>query len=106
MGAQMKERPTFEQFKSYLKEAVAVVAGQADAERDRWADIGDEVKRAAILQQLKKRLESEYGVELVWGENIVSADLPLESVAIQLHHVYSTVYLMERINNKIRNRKS
>lgn len=69
-----------------------------------WKDIGDEVNRADILQQLKKKLESEYGVELVWGENMVSADLPLESVAIQLHHVYSTIYLMERINNKIRNR--
>ncbi|HBV97696.1 MAG: hypothetical protein JL50_03365 [Peptococcaceae bacterium BICA1-7] len=104
MVEQMKERPNFDQFKSYLIESVAVVAGQAAAGRDRWKDIGDEVNRADILQQLKKKLESEYGVELVWGENMVSADLPLESVAIQLHHVYSTIYLMERINNKIRNR--
>ncbi|MCL4439136.1 MAG: hypothetical protein M1609_00660 [Firmicutes bacterium] len=104
MDKQMKEKPTFDQFNNYLKEAVAGIAGQAAGDRDRWVEIGDEVKRADILQLLKKRLESEYGVELVWGESIIFADQPLESVAIQLHHVYSTVYLMERINNKIRNR--
>jgi hypothetical protein len=104
MTTQLKERPTFEQFKDYLKEAVARVTGLTAGDLDRWVNLGDEGIRSAILLQLKEKLEGEYGVELVWEERMAGADLTLESVAIQLHHVYSTVYLMERINSKIRNR--
>lgn len=106
MSAQMKDRPDFELFKEYLKEAVAEKAGISVLDGYRWISIGDESKREEILQSLQKRLKDEYGVELVYREDLLFTDLPFESVAIQLHHVYSTIYLMERINNKIRNRKN
>lgn len=70
-----------------------------------WLEVGDERTRGEILQAFKRRLESEYGTELVVEPHLLHLDRPVESVAIQLHHVFNTVYLIERINDKIRERQ-
>lgn len=100
MQGKLKERPSFEHFKSCLKAAIREVAGFDAEDSHRWAGIGDEGKRMGVLLSLKRSLEAEYGVELP-VDNMPHADAAIESVAVQLHHVYSTVYLMERINQKI-----
>ncbi|MFZ5648011.1 MAG: hypothetical protein ACOY30_10380 [Bacillota bacterium] len=101
MQGELKERPTFDIFKAYLRKAVREIMGVNIDDRHRWLDIGDEGQREEILNTLKRFLEAEYGVELVIPENLKGQDIAFETVAIQLHHVYSTVYLMARINRKI-----
>lgn len=104
MQGKLKERPSFEHFKSCLKAAIREVTGFDAGDSDRWPGIGDEGKRKEILSSLKRSLEAEYGVELP-VDNMPAADATIESIAVQLHHVYSTVYLMERINQKIIGRR-
>lgn len=69
-----------------------------------WLSTGDPPARAAILEEFKKRVEGRYGTELVVAPELVFLDRSLESIAVQLYHVFSTVNLMERINAKIRSR--
>lgn len=70
-----------------------------------WLEVGNEKVREAILQTFKQQVESSYDVELVVEPHLVSLDRPIESIAIQLHHVFNTVSLMERINAKIKARR-
>lgn len=105
MQKELKASPTFDQFKQFLREAVINVTGTDVKDSNRWLEIGDEDKRADILQVLKGSLEREYGVELLLPANMEMADTFFESVATQLHHVFNTMYLMERINHKIMKRR-
>ncbi|MGB9802587.1 hypothetical protein [Desulfofundulus sp.] len=98
------QRPNFEQFRDSL---IALVKEHVKKEIDPlfpWLQVGDEQTRETILQQFKSRMESAYGVELVVEPHLVSLDRPIESIAVQLHHVFNTVYLMEQINARIRAR--
>ena len=105
MQKEIKLSPTFDQFKQFLREAVIDVTGTDVKDTSRWLEIGDEDKRANILQVLKGSLEREYGVDLLLPAKMEMADTFFESVAIQLHHVFNTMYLMERINHKIMKRR-
>jgi len=102
---ELKISPAFDQFKQFLREAVIEITGTDVKDNSRWLEIGDEDKRANILQALKSSVEREYGVELLLPANMEMADTFFESVATQLHHVFNTVYLMERINHKIMKRR-
>jgi len=106
MVTDLKERPSFEAFKGMLMDTVSAITGRECSSYDRWLDLGDEAVRQGILYTFKKNIESEYGVELVLREGLFNSDIVLESMAIQLHHVFNNVYLMERINYKIRKRKN
>ncbi|MFZ5597285.1 MAG: hypothetical protein ACOY31_09780 [Bacillota bacterium] len=106
MNRELKPQPNFYQFKEFVREAVKEKTGLDDIDdRQRWLEIGDEEKRQEILYSLKAFLEGEYGVEMPLPDNAENADIYFESMCIQLHHTYSNVYLMERINRKVmRNR--
>ncbi|MFZ5644299.1 MAG: hypothetical protein ACOY46_11980 [Bacillota bacterium] len=106
MVTKLKERPSFDVFKDLLIKTVSGVTGKECSSSDRWLDLGDEAVRQGILYTFKKNIESEYGVELVLREGLFNSDIVIESMAIQLHHVFNNVYLMERINYKIRQRKN
>ncbi len=97
------KRPDFEQFRDAL---IAVIKEHIRQEAVDpfypWLQVGDESTREAILHIFKNQMESTYGVELVVEPHLVSLDRPVESIAIQLHHVFNTVFLMEQINAKIR----
>lgn len=101
-----KPRPSFEQFKDYLFSAVKeIIPGREFSSNSRWVELADEEGREQILYNLKRTVEEEYHVELVVTPELFNLDVTLESLVSQLHHVYSTVYLMERINDKIRARQ-
>ncbi|WP_078060301.1 hypothetical protein [Desulfotomaculum copahuensis] len=100
----MKEqKPSFEQFLNGLLETARERVPACDAATP-WLSTGDGAVRAAILDEFKRRVEKQYGTELVVEPDLISLDRPLESIAVQLYHVFSTVHLMERINAKIRSR--
>ncbi len=105
MQKEIKVAPTFEQFKQFLREAVKEVTGTNPDDFQGWLEIGNEDERAEILRYFKVSLEREYGVELLLPANMEMANIFFESVTTQLHHVFSTVYLMERINHKIMKRR-
>lgn len=100
-----KERPSFDKFKEHF---IAVIEqetpGEAIAGNTGWIALGDEKTRKNILYALKAGLEEEYNVELVITPDLCNLDCSLEGLVSRLYHVFSTVYLMERINDKIRAR--
>lgn len=97
--------PLFEQFREMLLDVIKDRVKREVGPDTPWPEVGDERTREEILFAFKQRMESDYGTELVLEPHLVHLDRPVESVAIQLHHVFNTVYLIERINDKIRERK-
>ncbi len=101
-----KERPSFEKFKEYFFEVLKEEIPEHEiAGNTNWGGLENEETRKKILHSLKAGLEGEYNVELVITTDLYNADCSLEGLASRLHHVFSTVYLMERINDKIRARQ-
>lgn len=66
-----------------------------------WTDIGDNELRQRILDKAKLDLESEFGFEVFIPDRLLEFDGPVESVANQVHHSFSTIFLVEKINAKI-----
>lgn len=98
-------RPGFEQFQEDLLVLIKEMVKKEDIlPSTPWLEVGEAGTREAILQAFKKRMESIYGVELVIEPHLVNLDRPVESIAIQLHHVFNTIFLMEQINARIRAR--
>ncbi|MDQ0285669.1 hypothetical protein J2Z49_000773 [Desulfofundulus luciae] len=99
------KRPGFEQFRDALIALIKEHVKQEEIDPfSPWLHVGDESTREAILHAFKSRMESTYGVELVVEPHLVSLDRPVESIAVQLHHVFNTIFLMEQINARIRAR--
>ncbi|GBF34074.1 hypothetical protein DCCM_3186 [Desulfocucumis palustris] len=101
-----KERPSFDNFKQCFKDIINEYSpGIEVPDSTKWTEIADGETRNKILRRMKERMEVEYGVELVIAPEIYNLDTSLEGLLARLHHVFSTVYLMERINDKIRARQ-
>lgn len=99
-----KQRPNYDVFLNKLLETARNFVQMDIEAATPWLSLGDDRTRSMVLALFKDAIESEYQVELVVEQNMVNLDRPLESIALQLHHVFSTVHLMERINAKIRAR--
>ncbi|MTI81952.1 MAG: hypothetical protein FH758_13965 [Firmicutes bacterium] len=102
MGVLDKKQPSFVKFRDQFFEIVKGVTGQDIVNPyASWLEIGDEKNRQEILNKVKEDLQSQYGFEVVIPEKLIEFEGAVESVANQVHHNFSTVYLVERINAKI-----
>lgn len=100
-----KEKPSFENFQDvFMEEIKKSPLGSKFSLKNSWLEVGDEALREEILNNFKAFMEKEYDVELVLGEAL-SMNKSIESIIISLYQAFSTVYIMERINDKIRSRK-
>ncbi len=96
-----KRQPSFIQFRDIFLDLTKKVTGKADIDPFMpWREIGDVEVRKEVLQQIKSYLEEEYGFETIIKEDLVDDENSVESVAIQVHHTFCTIYLMERIYAK------
>ncbi len=101
-----KERPSFDKFKEFFIGIINEYLPETKVlDTTRWTEMADEETRKKILHGMKEKIEGDYGVELVIAPEIYNLNTSLESLLSRLHHVFSTVYLMERINDKIRARQ-
>ncbi len=97
-----KRQPSFVQFRDYfMKQAAEVVGGAISDSYMPWREIGSLELRKKILHRIKDDLEKEFGFEIIIDDNLADSEGAVESVAIQMHHTFSTMYLVERINAKI-----
>lgn len=102
MGILDKRQPTFLQFREQFLTIIKEVTGcQVDAYLQ-WTEVGDISARDKVLQAVKRKIEEEYEFEPVIEEHLLEYDGPVESVANQVHHVISTMYIVEKINAKRR----
>jgi hypothetical protein len=101
-----KERPSFGEFREHFLAVIGEeINGQAVDGAASWTGLENEETRKNILYAMKARMEGEYNVELVITPDLYNLKCSLEGLISRLHHVFSTVYLMERINDKIRARR-
>ncbi|MGQ9557058.1 MAG: hypothetical protein ACUVTU_03765 [Desulfurispora sp.] len=95
-------RLNLEQFEQmFLQVLQSELPGQPVSLQSNWPELADESRRQALLRKFKTVAEEATGVEIVIGPGMENFQGPVQSVVIQLFHVYSTVHLMERINAKI-----
>ena len=100
-----KKRPTFEQFKASFMEEVnrySQCSEQENGDAYRpWFGVGDEPLRRKILDSFMLALEKRYGFSPVLGEPLSELEAPIESVINRIFHVFSTMFLVEHINEKM-----
>ncbi|MCL6634415.1 MAG: hypothetical protein K6T29_01430 [Peptococcaceae bacterium] len=97
------KRPDFDTFREIFLSCLAGAAGQeAAAAGAEWSGIGDGEVRRKVLEAVKEKIREEYGLEFEVNHRLLSVPGPVESAVIQTFHELNTIYLMERINAKIR----
>lgn len=97
-----KKRPTFEQFKVLFKDEVQrCTNNQIDNFYMPWSGVGDETTREKIIESFMQLLESRFGFRPVIEESLSTMDGALESVINRIYHVFSTMFLVDHINEKM-----
>lgn len=96
-----RKRPSFDTFREWFIEEVEKQA-QTKIENPfmNWYDVGSEKLRENIIDSFLEMLESRFGFLPIFQIKLSMLDSSLESVIIQIFHVFSTMFLVEHINEK------
>lgn len=97
------KRPGFNQFRAWFLEEVKVNTGQPENDPFRpWGAVGDERLRGRILESFLQLLENRFGFRPVLREEeLKNHQGSIESIVIQIYHVFSTMCLVDHINEKV-----
>jgi len=99
-----KKRPTFTKFRNLFLEVLAENSNKKNIDPfSAWNDIGDTRERALILAAFKDKLVEKFnmGKDLEIKPQLVELESPVESVITQLFHSFSTLSLVEHINESV-----
>jgi len=97
-----RKRPTFEQFKTLFMEEVSRRANNGIGDTYcSWFSVGDEQMRGEIIDSFVLLLEKRYSVAPVLNEPLSGLEAPIESVINRIYHVFSSMLLVEHINEKM-----
>lgn len=98
------KRPDFDSFKRMFLETLEALTGSGSRDKldTPWKDLGDEELRRDILERLREKVRADYGVDFEVNHRLLSVFGTVESAVIQTYHEMNTIYLMEKINDKIR----
>jgi len=100
------KRPDFDSFRTIFLECL----GQStdleplNSAAARWDELGDLEMRRQILESVNSKLQDSCGLSFEVNHRLLKVEGPVESVIIQAYHELNTIYLVEKINNKIRGR--
>ena len=100
------KRPDFDTFREMFLNCLSGHTGgdAAALAGAKWADVGGLEARREVLEAVREKLREEYGLEFEVNKRLLSVEGPVESAVIQTFHELNTIFLMERINAKIRAR--
>lgn len=99
------KRPDFDSFRTIFLECL----GQAnlkplDSSATRWDGLGSLELRRQILESVNAKLQDSCGLGFEINHRLLKVEGPVESAIIQAYHELNTIYLVEKINDKIRAR--
>lgn len=97
-----KTKPSFYKFREEFFTLVNEITGVQAEPGDNWTNVGNSELREQIIKSMTRRMEEEYSLEMVLQESIRDKEGSVEGVAVELYHVFSTMFLVEVINSKIR----
>lgn len=97
-----RKRPSFEQFREwFVKEVKKYTPVEIKNTYMAWAKVGDEELREDIIEAFMQTLEKRFGFRPVFNERLSTMDGSMESVIIRIFHVFSTMFLVDHINEKM-----
>jgi len=97
-----KKRPTFDQFKVwFMDEVQQCTKNKYDNSFLPWSGLGSEQIREKIIESFMQLLENRFGFRPVIEERLCAMDGAIESVVIRIYHVFSTMFLVDHINEKM-----
>ncbi|MDO7786005.1 hypothetical protein [Desulforamulus aquiferis] len=96
------EKPTYNHIREIFISLIEELSGSRPITEDLWSSISDEETREKIIKEFVRRMEQAYSFEIVLKESLKDREGSVESVAGELYHVFSTMFLVEAINSKLR----
>ncbi len=100
------KRPDFDEFREIFLNCLSRCTGHEPdvCAEIKWSEVGGPEVRQEILEAVKEKLQENYGVEFEVNNRLLSVEGPVESAIIQTFHELNTIFLIEKINAKIRSR--
>lgn len=97
------KRPSFNQFRDWFIAEVnrRIPGAEINDPFTPWTGVAGEETRELIIESFMQFLEARYGFRPVLKESLSMLDGSLESVVIQIYHVFSTMLLVDHINEKM-----
>ena len=96
------EKPSFVKIHQVFLSLIKEMTGfEADPEQS-WTEIADSETRERIVKEFVRRMEQQYALEMVLNASLKDKEGSLEGVIGEIYHVFSTMFLVEAINSKIR----
>ena len=101
-------RPDFDSFRAvFLKCLVQLTKMDPLASTViKWDEVGNLEVRRQILESVNAKLQDSCGLSFEVNHRLLNVEGPVESAIIQAYHELNTIYLFEKINEKIRKRLS
>jgi len=98
------KKPTFFEFREIFLEEFARLSGKParEAACTGWSEGLEENVRKSLLESVKNRLSERSEVAYEVNDRLLKAPGTVESAVVQAFHELNTIWLMERINEKIR----
>lgn len=96
-------KPTFIEFrKEFLMQLENTIGTTVQPYEDSWHEFADKETRERIIKEFIRNNEQKYGFEIVLKAPLSELKSSIEGVIGELYHVFSTMFLVEVINSKIR----
>lgn len=96
------EKPSFnkirEDFILFVEQVTSLKVGSENL----WREIGDSEVRDRIIKDFIRQMEQQYALEIVLKSPLADKEGSVEGVVGELYHIFSTMFLVEAINYKIR----
>ena len=95
-------KPTFYKFREdFLLLANEVLQCKVTSEK-LWHELADSELRERLIKDFIRLMEERYHFEIVLKQPLAHKEGSVEGVVGELYHVFSTMFLVEVINSKIR----
>jgi len=100
------KKPKFDDFREIFLNCLSEITGQDTTvlAKTNWHEADLYETRQRVLETVREKMHAGYGVEFEVNQRLLSLKGPVESVIIQTYHELNTIYLMERINAKIKSK--
>ncbi|KAF1086455.1 hypothetical protein SPSYN_00174 [Sporotomaculum syntrophicum] len=107
MDSFSKKRPSFDEFKVwFMDEVQRYTKTNYDNTYLPWTSIGSDETREDIVESFMQVLEKRFGFRPVIEERLSTMNGAIESVVIRIYHVFSTMFLVDHINEKMYGQRS
>jgi hypothetical protein len=100
------KRPDFDSFRAVFIECLVQLTNldPLSSTEIKWNEVGNLELRRQNLESCNAKLQESSGLGLEVNHRLLNVEGPVESAIIQSYHELNTIYLLEKINEKIKKR--